>query len=95
MLRSTATCSISKLAQWEWQRPKDCLTILSVHTTEPTMATQQQLLQQARDVMVCGADAHRHSLKTAAMAHGRTVQQVTKASTMRLALWVSKGTSAI
>jgi methionyl-tRNA synthetase len=57
--------------------------------------TQQQLLQQARDVMVCGADAHRNSLKTAAIAQGRTAQQVSKAGTMRLALWVSKGTSAI
>jgi hypothetical protein len=57
--------------------------------------TQQQLLQQARDVMVCGADAHRRTLKTAAIGAGRTVGQVSKASTMRLALWVSKGTSAI
>jgi hypothetical protein len=40
-------------------------------------------------------DAQRTCLKTAAIAHGRTAQQVSKAGTMRLALWVSKGTSAI
>jgi hypothetical protein len=59
------------------------------------MATQQQMLQHARMILVGNADAKRTNLKTAALAHGRTVQQVTKASTMRLALWVSKGTSAI
>ena len=59
------------------------------------MATQQQMLQHARQILVGNADAKRTCLKTAAMAHGRTVQQVSKASTMRLALWVSKGTSAI
>lgn len=59
------------------------------------MATQQQMLQHARQILVGNKDAKRSNLKTAALAHGRTVQQVTKASTMRLALWVSKGTSAI
>lgn len=59
------------------------------------MATQQQMLQHARLILVGNQDAKRSNLKTAALAHGRTVQQVTKASTMRLALWVSKGTSAI
>lgn len=59
------------------------------------MATQKQLLQYARMILVGSEDAKRTNLKTAAMAHGRTVQQVSKASTMRLALWVSKGTSAI
>jgi hypothetical protein len=57
--------------------------------------TQQQLLQNARNLMVGNKDAQRQSLKTSAIAHGRTAQQVSKASTMRLALWVSKGTSAI
>jgi hypothetical protein len=57
--------------------------------------TQQQLLQNARMILVGNTDAKRHCLKTAAIAHGRTAQQVSKASTMRLALWVSKGTSAI
>jgi hypothetical protein len=41
------------------------------------------------------SDAQRQCLKTAAVAKGRTAQQVSKAGTMRLALWVSKGTSAI
>lgn len=59
------------------------------------MATQQQMLQHARLILVGNEDAKRTCLKTAAMAHGRTVKQVSKASTMRLALWVSKGTSAI
>jgi len=59
------------------------------------MATQQQMLQHARMILVGNEDAKRTNLKTAALAHGRTVQQVSKASTMRLALWVSKGTSAI
>jgi hypothetical protein len=57
--------------------------------------TQQQLLQNARHILVGMTDAQRQCLKTAATAHGRTAQQVSKASTMRLALWVSKGTSAI
>lgn len=57
--------------------------------------TQQQLLQSARDVMTCGADARRKELRVAATAAGRKAEAVSKASTMRLALWVSKGTSAI
>jgi hypothetical protein len=59
------------------------------------MATQKQLLQYARMILVGNEDAKRTNLKYAALTHGRTVQQVSKASTMRLALWVSKGTSAI
>lgn len=58
--------------------------------------TQQQLLQNARNVLVAAkTDGGRPSLKTAAMAAGRTREDVNRASTMRLALWVSKGTSAI
>ena len=57
--------------------------------------TQQQLLQNARNVITGMIDAQRQCLKTAAIAHVRTADQVRKASTMRLALWVSKGTSAI
>ena len=57
--------------------------------------TQQQLLQNARNVIIGMTDAQRHCLKTAAIAQGRTAAQVSKAGTMRLALWVSKGTSAI
>lgn len=58
--------------------------------------TQQQLLTTARKVLVGAAtDAGRPALRTAAIATGRSVTAVSKASTMRLALWVSKGTSAI
>ena len=62
---------------------------------EPIM-TQQQLLQQARNVLTATVNDHgRHCLQTAAVATGRSVLATRKASTMRLALWVSKGTSAI
>jgi hypothetical protein len=57
--------------------------------------TQQKLLQQARNVLIGKTDANRHSLRLAAVATGRSVLATRKASTMRLALWVSKGTSAI
>lgn len=57
--------------------------------------TQQQLLQNARNVIIGNPDARRVLLQIAAVAKGRTAQQVSKAGTMRLALWVSKGTSAI
>jgi hypothetical protein len=57
--------------------------------------TQQQLLQNARGVLVGVTDAKRQCLKTAAISAGRTQDQVRKASTMRLAMWVSKGSSAI
>lgn len=57
--------------------------------------TSQQLLQTARDIMVCGADAQRKVLQTNAIAQGRTQDQVRKASTMRLALWSRGYKSAI
>lgn len=57
--------------------------------------TQQQLLQQARNVLTARTDANRTSLQSAAVAAGRKPEATRKASTMRLALWVSKGTSAI
>lgn len=57
--------------------------------------TQQQLLQNARGVLVGMNDAQRKCLQSAATAAGREAEAVSKASTMRLALWVSKGTSAI
>lgn len=57
---------------------------------------QKQLLQQARNVLTGKvSDANRSSLKTAAVALGRSQTAASKAGTMRLALWVSKGTSAI
>ena len=40
-------------------------------------------------------DITRKGLQTAAMAMGRSAEQVTKASTMRLAFWASVGKSAI
>jgi len=57
--------------------------------------TSQQLLQTARDVMVCGADFQRKNLQTHAISQGRTMDQVRKASTMRLALWSRGFKSAI
>lgn len=57
--------------------------------------TQQQLLQNARNVLVGNPTANREELKNAAVSLGRTDSQVRKASTMRLALWVTKKTSAI
>jgi hypothetical protein len=57
--------------------------------------TSQQLLQAARDVMVCGTDARRKELQTNAIAQGRSQDQVRKASTMRLALWSRGFKSAI
>ena len=58
--------------------------------------TQQQLLQSARNVLIAArTDTGRPALRTAAIAAGRKAEAVSKASTMRLALWVSKGTSAI
>jgi hypothetical protein len=57
--------------------------------------TQQQLLQNARNVLVGNPIANREELKNAAVSLGRTNVQVSKASTMRLALWVTKKTSAI
>ena len=60
--------------------------------------TQQQLLQCARDVLVpttAREKANRKTLQSAARQTGRSAEAVSKASTMRLALWVTKGTSAL
>lgn len=57
--------------------------------------TKQQTLQLSRNILICSPDAQRNPLKDAALATGRSTEQVRKASTMRLALWVAKGTSAI
>lgn len=57
--------------------------------------TQQQLLQDARNVLTRKTLFNRENLKNAAISTGRTNVQVSKASTMRLALWVTKKTSAI
>ena len=52
--------------------------------------TQQQL--SAYQLL---ATLTRDSLKASAIAHGRKPEAVRKASTLRLALWVGNGTSAI
>jgi hypothetical protein len=58
--------------------------------------TSQQLLQTARNVLTAtSSDTGRPALRKAAMAAGRTQQQVDKASTMRLALWSRGFKSAI
>ncbi len=58
--------------------------------------TSQQLLQTARNVLVNTAgDVARNSLQKAALAQGRSQDQVRKASTMRLALWSRGFKSAI
>ena len=63
-----------------------------------TMNTKTAL-QAARNVMtgkhLTLADVTRSTLKAAAVANGRTMEQASKASTMRLALWASVGKSAI
>ena len=62
--------------------------------------TKQQTLQAARNVITgkrpsSMADVTRNDLKAGARAMGRTAEQVSKASTMRLAFWASVGASAI
>ena len=63
--------------------------------------TQKEIFQTARNVLVgnCPAGqpykASRRVLQTAARQTGRNAEQVYKASTMRLALWATKGKSAI
>lgn len=58
--------------------------------------TSQQLLQTARNVLVgASTDVARPTLQKAALAAGRTQAQVSKASTMRLALWSRGFKSAI
>ena len=58
--------------------------------------TKQESFQAARNVITAKrSDITRKGLQTAAMANGRTGEQVSKASTMRLAFWASVGKSAI
>jgi len=61
--------------------------------------TKQQSFQAARNVIAGKrlglADVTRATLKAGAVANGRTMEQVSKASTMRLAFWASVGKSAI
>ena len=60
---------------------------------------KQTALQAARNVLVGKrlglADVTRNTLKAGAIAKGRTMEQVSKASTMRLAFWASVGKSCI
>ena len=61
--------------------------------------TKQQSFQAARNVITGKrlglADTTRATLKAGAIANGRTMEQASKASTMRLAFWASVGKSAI
>ena len=58
--------------------------------------TKQQSFQAARDVITAKrSDITRKGLQDAALRMGRTGEQVSKASTMRLAFWASVGKSAI
>ena len=70
------------------------LIINTVHTND--IMTKQESFQAARNVITAKrGDITRKGLQTAAMANGRSAEQVTKASTMRLAFWASVGKSAI
>ena len=70
------------------------LIINTVHTNN--IMTKQESFQAARNVITAKrSDITREGLQTAAMANGRSAEQVTKASTMRLAFWASVGKSAI
>jgi hypothetical protein len=58
--------------------------------------TQQQLLQNAREVLVnSGTDSQRKLLQSYAVQQGRTIAQIKKASTFRLAMWSRGLKSAI
>ena len=63
--------------------------------------TQKDIFQTARNILVGNCPegqprkASRTVLQKAAMQTGRNTEAVYKASTMRLALWATKGTSAI
>ena len=101
MLRWSDTRTVSEVAQRRLCRGLRGVILGSsretprLHLTQRISMTSQQLLQSARDVMVCGTDARRKSLQTYAIAQGRTQDQVRKASTMRLALWSRGYKSAI
>ncbi len=61
-----------------------------------TLMTQQQLLQNAREVLVnAGTDSQRKLLQSYAVQQGRTIAQIKKASTFRLAMWSRGLKSAI
>ena len=70
------------------------LIINTVHTND--IMTKQESFQAARNVITAKrSDITRKGLQTAAMAMGRSGEQVAKASTMRLAFWASVGKSCI
>ena len=68
-------------------------------SVQTTIMHKKNALQAARNVMTGKrlglADVTRATLKAGAIANGRTMEQASKASTMRLALWASVGKSAI
>ena len=70
-----------------------------INTVQTNDMTKQQSFQAARNVIMGKrlglADVTRNTLKAGAVANGRTMEQASKASTMRLAFWASVGKSAI
>ena len=69
---------------------------LIINTVQTNNMTKQESFQAARNVITGKrGDVTRKGLMTAAMANGRSAEQVAKASTMRLAFWVGVGKSAI
>lgn len=58
--------------------------------------TKKETFQAARNVITSkSGDVTRKALQSTAIRKGRTVEQTSKASTMRLAFWASVGKSAI
>ena len=67
-----------------------------LNTVQTKHMTKQESFQAARNVITAKrSDITRKGLQTAAMANGRSGEQVAKASTMRLAFRASVGKSAI
>ncbi len=68
----------------------------TIHMFNTKPMTQQQLLQNAREVLVnSGTDSQRKLLQSYAVQQGRTIAQIKKASTFRLAMWSRGLKSAI
>ena len=58
--------------------------------------TKKETFQAARNVIISkNGDVTRKALQTSAIRKGRTAEQASKASTMRLAFWASGAPTAI
>ena len=69
---------------------------LIINTVQTTIMTKQESFQAARNVITGKrGDVTRQGLMKSAMAAGRSAEQVSKASTLRLAFWVGVGKSCI